>query len=37
MGAPPESKAPLSTSSAHNAVGGGICLPDSAICVPDSA
>ena len=34
MGAPPESKAPLSTSSAHNGVSGGICTPDSALCPP---
>ena len=37
MGAPPESKAPLSTSSEHNGVSGGgrsggVCTPDSARC-----
>ena len=39
MGAPPESKAPLSTSSAHNGVSGGgrsggVCTSDSARCAP---
>ena len=34
MGAPPEWKAPLSTSSAHNGVSGSICTPDSALCPP---
>ena len=39
MGAPPESKAPLSRSSVHNGVSGGgrsggVCMPDSARCAP---
>jgi hypothetical protein len=39
MGAPPESKAPLSTSSVHNGVSsggriGGVCTPDFARCAP---